>query len=57
LIPFYASHSQETCSGRKTENREAYAGRNTNGKETSARRKTESATALGFTATSAGSAK
>jgi hypothetical protein len=51
LIPFYASHSQETCPGRKTENREAYAGRNTNGKETSARRETESATVLGFTAT------
>jgi len=40
LIPFHASHSQETCPSR-----------NTNDKETSARRETESATVLGFTAT------
>ena len=37
--------------GRKTENKKAYGGYNSNDKETSARRETESATALGFTAT------
>jgi hypothetical protein len=51
LIPFHASHSQETCPGRKIENQETYADCNTNDKETSARRETESATALSFTAT------
>jgi hypothetical protein len=51
LTFFHASHSQETCPGRKTENRETYAGRKTNDKETRARRETESATTLGFTAT------
>jgi hypothetical protein len=51
LIPFHASHSQETCPDRKTENHETYAGRNTNDKETSARQETESAPAVGFTAT------
>jgi hypothetical protein len=51
LTPFHASHSQETCPGRKTQNRGTYAGRNTNDKETRARRETESATTLGFTAT------
>jgi hypothetical protein len=50
LTPFHASHSQETCPGRKTENRGTYAGRNTNDKEARARRETESATTLGFTA-------
>ena len=51
LIPFHASHIQETCPGRKTENQEAYAGRNTNDKETHASGKTETATVLGFTGT------
>jgi hypothetical protein len=51
LIPFDASHIQETCHGRKTENQETYAGRNTNDKETHASGKTETATVLGFTAT------
>jgi len=51
LIPFHASHIQETCPGRKTENQETYAGRNTNDKETHASGKTETATVLGFTGT------
>jgi hypothetical protein len=51
LIPFHASRSQQTFPGRKTENKKAYGGYNSNDKETHARRETESATALGFTAT------
>jgi hypothetical protein len=51
LIPFHASHSQQTWPGRKTENKETHAGRNTNDKETTAGRETESPTGLGFTAT------